>query len=406
MDIIIDSTWIAAQYGSTNINGGYRVIDNFIKQLGTFKHHNFYLTHTTHKYSYTVNLRKYILDTKMPDNIKVEATSFKFLDTYKGSALYSKVNRYIPISSLIPFISISRIFNSNIYYSALDNIPFIIKRTKLKKYFTALDLIPLIKPELSNLFYDYTRNLYDKLTSDVFVLAISHNTKKDLLNYRPDLDTDKIKVIHLAADQKIFYNEKSLDFINKIKMKYNINTPKYFLSINSHAAYKNSKFVVDKFNEWLIINNINDTSLVLIGKTMDEHYKKQYIISGDIADKFIFLDKVEDSDLAAIYSGAQGFIYLSKYEGFGLPVLESMQCGTPVICADNSSLPEVAGDAAIMIDAEDYNSYWHYLSRIRNDDNFRNEMAVKGIKRANEFSWERYAREVIEAFESSNNYKG
>jgi glycosyltransferase involved in cell wall biosynthesis len=100
---------------------------------------------------------------------------------------------------------------------------------------------------------------------------------------------------------------------------------------------------------------------------------------------------VEDADLPVLYSGAEAFIYPSLYEGFGLPVLEAMSCGTPVICSRTTSLPEVAGDAALLVDPCDAESIADAISRLLTDAELRREFRAQGLERAKHFSWDQAA---------------
>ena len=112
----------------------------------------------------------------------------------------------------------------------------------------------------------------------------------------------------------------------------------------------------------------------------------------------IFPGFVPDEDLPAVYAGAQTFVLPSLYEGFGLPVLEAMACGTPVICSNTSSLPEVAGDAALLIDPADSGSLAAGLQRVLRDGALREQLCARGLCQAERFSWERTARETLAVY--------
>ena len=107
---------------------------------------------------------------------------------------------------------------------------------------------------------------------------------------------------------------------------------------------------------------------------------------------------VDEETLACLYSGAAAVVYPSWYEGFGLPVLEAMACGCPVICSNTSSLPEVAGDAAIFVGPEDAEGLAHALDTVLDDSALRQSLAQRGLMRAAEFSWENTATRTLEVF--------
>jgi len=109
---------------------------------------------------------------------------------------------------------------------------------------------------------------------------------------------------------------------------------------------------------------------------------------------------VPEADLPALYAGAALFVFPSLYEGFGLPVLEAMACGTPVITSDTSSLPEVVGEAGIMVEPQDHEGLAVAIERVLSDAELRHEMIDKGLKRARQFTWEKTARETLAVYRS------
>jgi glycosyltransferase involved in cell wall biosynthesis len=114
--------------------------------------------------------------------------------------------------------------------------------------------------------------------------------------------------------------------------------------------------------------------------------------------RVIFTGYVPDEDLSALYSGAKAFIFPSLQEGFGLPILEAMQCGTPVISSNATSLPEVAGEAAILINPYDKDELSQAMLNLLSDEKLRNELTQKGIERAKQFSWSKCAQETVEIY--------
>jgi glycosyltransferase involved in cell wall biosynthesis len=117
------------------------------------------------------------------------------------------------------------------------------------------------------------------------------------------------------------------------------------------------------------------------------------------ADFVRLLDYVPDDDLAGLYSGARAFVFPSLYEGFGFPVLEAMACGTPVVCANTSSLPEVAGDAALLVDPTDTAALAGAIGRVLADEPLRASLVAKGLEQVKKFSWPRTAKETLKVFD-------
>jgi glycosyltransferase involved in cell wall biosynthesis len=118
----------------------------------------------------------------------------------------------------------------------------------------------------------------------------------------------------------------------------------------------------------------------------------------DLRARVVLTGFVPDADLAALYSGARAFVYPSLYEGFGLPVLEAMQCGTPVITSDTTSLPEIAGDAGLLVSPIDADALSEALIRIVTDDDLAADLGRRGQSRSALFSWDRTAEASIQAY--------
>jgi len=147
-------------------------------------------------------------------------------------------------------------------------------------------------------------------------------------------------------------------------------------------------------------HKIAELNLVLVG-TKGWQYDKIFQQAGELvglSHRIIFTGFIPDEDLVPLYSGAMGFVYMSLYEGFGLPVLESMQCGTPVITSNNSSLPEVVGGAGIMLDAKDEDGLCHAMYQLYSNKSLREMLRTRALERAKQFSWTRCARETLAGY--------
>ena len=125
----------------------------------------------------------------------------------------------------------------------------------------------------------------------------------------------------------------------------------------------------------------------------------------DIGESIVLTGYVPESDLPALYSGARCFIYPSYFEGFGLPPLEAMKCGAPVIVGNKTSLPEVVGDAALMIDPFDVNDMAAAIKRVITDSDLRADLRVKGLERAKQFDWKETARQTLAVYERAFSLK-
>jgi alpha-1,3-rhamnosyl/mannosyltransferase len=119
-----------------------------------------------------------------------------------------------------------------------------------------------------------------------------------------------------------------------------------------------------------------------------------------LKDRILFTGHVPDPDLPAVYTGASALVYPSLYEGFGLPILEAMACGCPVICSKVASMPEAAGDAALYIDPRDTDSLVHAIDTLVPDPGARQALKAAGLARAGQFTWEKTARRTLDIFQT------
>ena len=269
----------------------------------------------------------------------------------------------------------------------------------LAKFLVIYDAIPLIFDEYRNNPGNYWfLELARKLDESYTCFAISAYTKADFLKYLPHLKPENIIVTPLACDER--FKPANADEIARARKKYNIpENKKYIFSLCTLEPRKNLIRAVKCFANFISKNNIDDLVFVLGGAHWDAFIEKLENEIGsldeNIKSKILKIGYVDDSDQAALYSGALFFVYTSAYEGFGLPPLEAMSCGTPVITSNNSSLPEVVGNAAIMIDYDDDEAHIKAYESYYYNENLRQENSKKGLERAKLFSWEKCADIMI-----------
>ena len=308
------------------------------------------------------------------------------------------------------FGKINKAIHCDIFISPLRIVPNKIKSKQ--KYIILYDAIPLLFPQYypeMNLkkywYYDLVQYIKRKPACKYF--AISENTKKDFIKLL-DVNQDDIVVIPLAANDN-FYQEKDVKKIKKVCSKYNIpNDKKYVFSLCTLEPRKNLIRAVKTFIEFIKKNKIDDMVFVLGGAHWDSFIKKlesEIKDLGEYKDKIIRAGYIDDNDLAALYSGAEFFVYTSQYEGFGLPPLEAMQCGCPVITSNNSSLPEVVGDTGIMIDWDSDEQHINAYEKYYFDKDYREQQANKGLERSRAFSWQKTVDIIIAATKRNINVK-
>ena len=187
------------------------------------------------------------------------------------------------------------------------------------------------------------------------------------------------------------------------RAKYGILDGPYILSLSTLEPRKNIDHTIRCFARLIRDENIRDLNLVLVGtKGWDfDRIFGELTNHDQLRDRIIVTGYVADEDLSAIYSGARMFVYPSFYEGFGLPPLEAMQCGVPVITSNTSSLPEVVGNAGLMVDPKDGDALCQAMFDIYRQPSLRDDLSRRSIERSRAFSWDICARETVRAYRSA-----
>lgn len=266
------------------------------------------------------------------------------------------------------------------------------KQSNIKKYLILYDTIPLLYP----LYFakGWFEDMVKSLNATDRYFAISQSAKADFIKFSKAKDKN-IKVVPLACADT-FYEQK--EKTKEVLKKYNIPlNKKYVFSLCTLEPRKNLIRAVKTFVTFVQKNNIKDMIFVLGGGHWDMFLPKLEKEIGKLPENLIYkVGYVDDEDLAPLYSGAQWMVYTSEYEGFGLPPLEAMACGCPVITSNNSSLPEVVGNAGQMIDFDSDSQHIEAYEKYYFNNDFRNEMAHKGLMRAKQFSWQKTANLIAD----------
>ena len=298
-------------------------------------------------------------------------------------------------------ISHSGFDNSELFHSPFYPIPnYIQSNQKLKKIITVYDLIPILYPEFFKFDRDHTvKKALENLNSDNWITCISHATKNDLCNYlNKQIDPDRVVVTYLAASD-LFYPCTDRAELASVREKYHIPNTPYILSLSTLEPRKNIEHTIRCFAKLVEQENIQDLHFVLVGTKGWDFDKIFHELSNNaIKNRITITGYVADEDLAALYSGALAFIYPSFYEGFGLPPLEAMQCGIPVITANTSSLPEVVGDAGITISPTDGDALCQSILDLYGGAELRSQLSSKSIEQAKKFSWQKCTEQTIDTY--------
>jgi len=261
-------------------------------------------------------------------------------------------------------------------------------RPRGKVVMTVHDLTPVINPK----WHILRRRLYFKCILkyrfkyvDMFI-ATSQNTKKDLID-RFNISPEKIEVIYEGVSDRFKPGkQKKQNFVLAVST---LEPRKNFVRIIQSYINLREKFSAAE-------------DLIIVGKK-GWHFKEILNIPPEYESHIDFTGYVSENKLIELYQTAKIFVYPSLYEGFGLPVLEAMACGCPVITSNVSSLPEVAGDAAILVDPYNTDALTDAMHKVLTNENLRERLAVMGLERAKKFSWERCARETLNVFNTLGN---
>jgi glycosyltransferase involved in cell wall biosynthesis len=283
------------------------------------------------------------------------------------------------------------------------HFPTIFKPKHAKYVITVHDLFALALGPPEYQYYKkigYKLLLPKTLKSADKIISNSKNTKNDIIRYFK-IPEEKIKVIHLAANET-FAKLNEIEILD-IKKKYAINYP-FIFYVGGLAAYKNIVRLIEAYGK---LKKLGVTHKLLLAGVKRYKYNEIFetIEKLNLQNDVIFTGYVPDKDLPGLYNAADLFVYPSLYEGFGIPPLEAMQCGTPVIASNTSSIPEVVGDAGIMINPYDVDEFANKMYEVLTNEDLKKEMSKKGLERAKLFSWKKCAEEHLKVYEEVYNMK-
>ncbi len=302
---------------------------------------------------------------------------------------------------LLNYPKLDKLTESDIYY--LPNLNFYSLSSKCRKVITIHDLSFIKYPE----FYSPRGRFWHKIiqvkkTLNTFdkIVAVSENTKEDIVNVF-NIDSEKVNVVHLGVSGKY----KKLDDTELCEYSRKKNLPnKFILYLGNIEPRKNVDGIIQGFECLKKDSRYRDYKLIIAGqrawrfeKTIDTWKKSKF--KNDI----IFLGYVSDHDKVRLYNLASLFVYPSFYEGFGLPPLEAMKCGTPVISSISSSIPEVLESSALLVDPYNYREIGEGMESILANIKLKNSYTEAGVVQAAKYDWERTAIRYIRLFEELKN---
>lgn len=279
---------------------------------------------------------------------------------------------------------------SPLYHSTYYLMPY---RPGAPTLLTIYDLIALLHPQAVSLRARIFFRLATRLALVVSdrIITISASARDDLLAHFP-VAAERVTAIPLAADPR--FMPQPADETARVRAKYNL-PDRYLFYLGINKPHKNLPRLIAAYSQLAIRN-----SQLLIAGAWDDRYPESRTLAAPLGDAVRFLGPVDDADLPALHSAATAFVFPSLYEGFGLPVLEAMACGAPTICGNRSSLPEVAGDAALFVDPTDVEAIAAAMRQVLENDGLRRTLSEKSLRQAARFSWQRTAAETLEVYRS------
>lgn len=316
------------------------------------------------------------------EGVNVIKTTEKLKTTYKKRG---GLVRFLWTQFVLPF----KVKKNDIVYHPFQYLSIL---SRSKQIITIHDFIPLYYPEVAKHQYYYYKIVMPILLKKAHkIVCISENTKNDVVKFF-NVDEDKLIKIYNGYDEKLFNKNAIKD---NVLNKYNIDKP-YFISVGAGYSHKNLEAALKAFK------NVTESSLcefIIVGKDSDYINKLKVLCKElKIEEKVRFVGYVPDEDLPTLYNKAIAFVYPTLYEGFGLPILEAMACGTVVLCSNNSSLPEVYGDAAISFDANDIQEIEKAMNLILSNKDESIRLIELSKKRIAMFNWNITANEIIKLF--------
>jgi len=265
---------------------------------------------------------------------------------------------------------------------------------------TIHDLAFIRSPEFNFEWFikKYTREVKKNAQISKKIIADSKSTKNDIVNFFK-IDPRKVDVVHLAADKT--FRTLPADRIDKnILKKYKIDK-KYILSVGTIEPRKNFITLIKAFNHIKQKKADFSYKLVIAGRTgwksEDTYLERE---NSPYREDILFTGRVPDRDLVQIYNQAELFVYPSLFEGFGLPPLEAMSCGLPVIASNTSSLKEVIGSAGILIDPNNLSGISRSIGDILENKNLKNKLVQKSLTHSDKFNWNKTAGKTLAIYKN------
>ena len=286
-------------------------------------------------------------------------------------------------------------YKINLFFSPNHFLP--LKKLKSKSIIVVHDVFHKVHPNFHPFYYRKYVDFFlpRSMKNSDLIITISESSKKDIIKFYKVPET-KIKVIYEAASETFRPRNLTLEQKEKIKAKYHL-PDRFILYTGVIEERKNIEGIIKIAD---LLKDKTKTPILLFGRI--GHHGKKYLKEIRKRTNIQYKGFVEGKDLPYIYNLAAIFLFPSFYEGFGLPVLEAMQSGLPVVTSNTSSLPEILGEEGIMHNPKDYEGFARGIIKLLDNKDFYDKIKKQGIRQAQNFSWQKTTREVVKIF---NQYK-
>lgn len=320
---------------------------------------------------------------------KITSNSRECIAKSGGFPLEHRYFFYSHIQKKIPEYDLYLIANQNLSFLKLE-----------PKIIFCHDIIHRVYPRSPG-YWLLSKLLYSGLKKAEFFMVPSQSTKRDLMKFYPITEA-RISVVYEGVNGERFKPDSSGS--SNIFQKYGLSPRhRYVLHISSETLTKNVRGLVKAFSQLKQEHKFANLKLLKAGNPQNRRDRKGLLkLIGQLGlqEDIIFLGYVPGEDLPGLYSIAELFVFPSFYEGFGLPVLEAMACGTPVITSNVSSLPEIVGNAGIVVNPKDVDALAEAMKKVLLGEELKRSMISKGLERARRFSWETSAKETLKICQS------
>jgi glycosyltransferase involved in cell wall biosynthesis len=341
---------------------------------------------------------EYYLFSDKPIKSKFEQKNVNYIEINKFRNLFRKEQIYQPFWLNVLLPSYLKKFKIDIFWG--PNFVRPLSFSGERSIITVHDLAFIEAKQYHSSLHSLYLRIFLRLSlfGNPKILTVSKYSKETILKHYSNVSDDQVDITYCSYNRNLFTGQYDKDYKEKVRKKHNL-PQEYLLFVGTTTARKNLKNVIHAI-KYSVDNQKKVCDLVVVGAKGNGLQELKHLVRKfNIEDRVHFLGYVEDRDLPYIYEMANIFVFPSFFEGFGIPILEAMACGTPVITSNLTSLPEVSGDAAYLIDPYSPENIAEAIEEILTNDKVRNEMIVKGYARIKEFCWEKSARVFLKQLE-------